>query len=156
LAPDLLRDLHSAAQYELDPLLRDSVVSSDHGVVLDTAPQPGPAPQALFHPHAGRSHTAQRLLLEETSGPSTRRPIRFYVGWHLEKSIDFADNAPVLEAARRERVCRFPRNDSFTDLPLIFQLFEPGYACDRSKAMFTRFCWECPRPPYFQWQVRTP
>ncbi|HAM35417.1 MAG TPA: hypothetical protein DEB40_10405 [Elusimicrobia bacterium] len=92
----------------------------------------------------------------ETSGPSTRRPIRFYVGWHLEKSIDFADNAPVLEAARRERVCRFPRNDSFTDLPLIFQLFEPGYACDRSKAMFTRFCWECPRPPYFQWQVRTP
>ncbi|MFA6004029.1 MAG: hypothetical protein WC881_08170 [Elusimicrobiota bacterium] len=88
-----------------------------------------------------------------SSGPSLRRPIRFYVGWHLENSSGFLDDSALVEVMTRERICDFVHKDNFIDLPLEFQRSALPYICDPDKKLLTQPCPDCPRPPYFRWQV---
>ncbi|MDD5656117.1 MAG: hypothetical protein PHF00_02550 [Elusimicrobia bacterium] len=90
----------------------------------------------------------------ETAGPATRRPVRFYVAWHQERSIDFSDNTGLARLARERGICAFVRQDSFTDMPLIFLNSSlPRGSCDAGKSLWTDYCWECARPPYIKWRI---
>jgi len=90
----------------------------------------------------------------ETASPPYRRPIRFYVGWHLENSIHFADNSSLARIMQAERICEVTPRDSFTHGPLFFLCGPHNHDCDPTKILFINYCWECDRPPYFRWEVR--
>jgi hypothetical protein len=90
----------------------------------------------------------------QSAGPSRHKPLRFYIAWHLERSIDFADNSDLARLADEQRICNFPNADSFTDMPLLF-LSEGRAKCDPRKSLLTEYCWDCVQAPYFKWQVLT-
>ncbi len=92
----------------------------------------------------------------ETAAAPYRRPIHFYVGWHLESSIHFEDISPLVAVMKKEGVCpgRIDPADSFTFDPLCFLGKQETADCDQTKTFVPTLCWECQHPPYFKWTVR--
>jgi hypothetical protein len=92
---------------------------------------------------------ALAVLALAASGPTERPPIRFRVGWHREKSHDFLGKADLYAFAERERLCVLAHDESMIDIPLIFRRHAAPIAdCDQTRALRTRYCSDCSRPPF--------
>lgn len=105
-------------------------------------------PRALALAAAG-GLGALGVLAAAATGPTDRPPIRFRVGWHREKSHDFLGKADLYAYVSRERLCRLVQDQSMIDIPLIFRHHEAPIAdCDQTRAVRTRYCTDCSRPPF--------
>ena len=91
----------------------------------------------------------------EMAGPRGRRPLVFRVGWHKENSRDFLPKDALNRAMDEERVCGFQDYSSFIDIPLDFYRWGHPVACDETKYIATRYCEDCPGPPYIAWEIKT-
>lgn len=82
-------------------------------------------------------------------GPLDRPPLRFRVGWHREKSHDFLNKDALWDFVERERLCEVVHDESMIDIPIHFRRHvRPIPDCDPGRAVRTRYCADCSRPPY--------
>jgi hypothetical protein len=91
----------------------------------------------------------------ETASPGIRRPIKFRIGWRKEKSADFLSKKPVYDFMEANRICRLDQDESMLDIPIMFHRQSSQYACDYAQSIHVGYCWNCEKPPFFKWTVRS-
>ncbi|MFH2204564.1 MAG: hypothetical protein ABIJ96_15730 [Elusimicrobiota bacterium] len=87
----------------------------------------------------------------ELTSPAVRRPLRFRIGWRLEKSADFLSKRAVHEIIEKEKICVLDQDESMIDLPIFFT--RKSHDCAPGRSIAVRYCWDCERPPYFTWII---